>query len=74
MTHLHAKHTKQIRDVRGGAFFSGAGRGQDENPRGGAVGAAKKLNIKIFKWQAEIAVTLPLLNSKIFGLSHWLLN
>ena len=24
------------RDVRGGAFSSGAGRGDDENPRGGA--------------------------------------
>ena len=24
-----------IRDVRGGAFSSGAGRGEDENPRGG---------------------------------------
>ena len=23
------------RDVRGGAFSSGAGRGEDENPRGG---------------------------------------
>ena len=24
-----------IRDVRGGAFSSGAGRGEDKNPRGG---------------------------------------
>ena len=24
------------RDVRGGAFSSGAGRGEDKNPRGGA--------------------------------------
>ena len=43
-----------------------------------ALGVAKKwtktLNFKIFKWQAEIVVTLPSLNSKIFGFSHWLLN
>ena len=31
------------RDVRGGAFSSGAGRGEDENPRGGpGRGRAKK--------------------------------
>ena len=38
------------------------------------LGVAKSLNIKIFKWEAEIVVTLPSLNSKIFGFSHWLLN
>ena len=40
----------------------------------GAVGVAKKLNIKIFKWPTEIVVALPSLKSKIFGFSHWLLN
>ena len=43
----------------------------------GELGVAKKwtksLNIKIFKWEAEIVLTFPSLNSKIFGFSHWLL-
>ena len=30
-----------IRDVRGGAFSSGAGRGEDENPRGGRGGVGR---------------------------------
>ena len=38
------------------------------------LGVAKKLNIDIFKWEAEIVVTLPSLNSKIFWFSHWRLN
>ena len=36
----------ETRDVRGGAFSSGAGRGKDENPRGGPGrgGAKKRVN------------------------------
>ena len=35
-----------VRDVRGGAFSSGAGRAEDENPRGvpGRGGAKKRVN------------------------------
>ena len=40
------------RDVRGGAFSSGAGRGEDENPRGGPRrgGAKKRVNQMIWKF------------------------
>ena len=40
------------RDVRGEAFFCGAGRGKGKNPRGGAVrgGAKKRLNRLIQKF------------------------
>ena len=38
-----ATYSINTRDVRGGAFSSGAGRGEDENPRGGpGQGGAKK--------------------------------
>ena len=34
------------RDVRGGAFSSGVGRGEDENPRGGAGWGGAKMKIR----------------------------
>ena len=36
----------RTRDVRGGAFSSGAGRGEDENPRGGAGWGGAKMKIR----------------------------
>ena len=38
-----------IRDVRGGAFSSGAGRGEDKNPRGGAKERVNRLIQKFDK-------------------------
>ena len=37
-------------------------------------GCPKNINFQIFKMLPKILVSLPLRSSKIFGLSHWLLN
>ena len=50
---MYIRFEVHTRDVRGGVFSSGAGRGEDENPRGGAKKRANQW-IKIFYKSAYI--------------------
>ena len=58
------------RDVRGGAISSGAGRGEDENPRGGAKKRANPLiqkskHLKVVWGPASVTVYALLSNFQI---------